>query len=350
MHSNEVMTVTGPVPADQLGIVLPHEHLFIDLRNQFREPASEVQRRLALEPVCMRFLGLLRNNPYALLDNLVLDDVPTAVQEAEAFKEVGGRTIVDCTSIGIGRDAMKLREVALRTSLNIVAGSGHYTYDTHPAGMDDSSSEEIADAMLRDLLVGIDGTDIRAGIYGEIGTSSPIQSNECKCLRATALAFRRHPAEVQVHTFPWGRAGVEAAQLLINGGVDPARIVICHIDVAFELSYLLELLTLGVFVEFDNFGKEFYIRPADRGFAGGVFARDIERVRMIQELLQRGYERQILITTDVCLKSLLRTYGGFGYDHIPRNIIPMMCDQGIQSATIDRFTCENPSRALVGGI
>jgi len=130
------------------------------------------------------------------------------------------------------------------------------------------------------MLDGIDGTGIRAGIYGEIGTSDPIRPSGKKCLQATAIAFEKKRAEVQVHTFPWAQAGLEASRLLIDGGVDPGKIVICHTVIEFDVPYIVSLLRLGVNIEFDNFGKEFFILKEDRGFAGGVFARDIERVRL----------------------------------------------------------------------
>ncbi len=345
-----VMTVTGEVASGALGVILPHEHLLIDLRNQFTEPTDPRKLEISRQPLCMHNLGYVRSNPYAIRDNLLIDDVDTVTQEVNDYAEHGGRTIVDCTSIGIQRNPVGLRELAKRTGVNIIAGCGYYTYDTHPAQMDAWDEGEIADQMLRDMLVGMDGTDIRAGIYGEIGTSDPIRPNERKALLAVARAFAQHPAEVQVHTYPWGKAGIEAAQLLIDDNVAPDRIVICHIDVEFDLKYLSELLALGINIEFDNFGKEFYINKADRGFAGGVFARDIERVRVVRDLLDQGFESQILVTNDICLKSMLKAYGGHGYSHILENIVPMMQDEGISTDTIRRLLQDNPARVLTGGV
>ena len=343
-----VMSVLGPVERDDLGIVLPHEHLFIDLRNQFTEMSDPAKREITRHPLCMKHLGLQRTNPYAMKDNLLLDDVATAVDEVSEFKQRGGRTIVDCTSIGIHRDPVKLREVAEKTGLNIVAGCGYYTHDTHPSGLENWPVERIADDMLRDMTAGIGDTGVRAGIYGEIGTSDTIRPGERNALLAAARAFNKHRAEIQVHTYPWARAGLEAARLLIDAGVDPKKIVICHIDIEFHMDYLVDLLRLGVNIEFDDFGKEYYIPKADRRFAGGVFARDIERVRVIRDLLDKNYERQILITNDICLKSMLRTYGGWGYDHVLTNIVPMMRGEGITEETINSFLVHNPAAVLCG--
>jgi len=342
----DVTTVNGDVAREQLGIILPHEHLFIDIRNQFTEFDDPEKRRISNQSLCMQNLGVVKMNPYAIRDNLFLDDLEAASEEVDRFKQRGGSTIVDCTSVGINRNPKKLHALAVQSGLNIVAGCGYYTYDTHPDLMDTWSAERIADEMLQDMLEGMNGTDIRAGIYGEIGTSDPIRPNENKCLKATAIAFQQRRAAVQVHTFPWGTAGLEAAKVLIEGGVDPAKIVICHIDIEFNLPYILELLQLGVNIEFDDFGKEFFILKEDRGFAGGVFARDIDRVHVILDLLERDFEKQILITNDVCLKSMLRCYGGTGYDHLLTNIVPMMRGEGIKDETIDVFLKENPARLL----
>jgi len=106
-----VMTVKGPIDVRAMGITLPHEHLFIDLRNQFTEFSDAEKKRISHGKVCMHYLGRLRSNPYAVKDNLVMDDVDVAVQEVMAFKKLGGSTIVDCTSIGIKRDVKKLKKL-----------------------------------------------------------------------------------------------------------------------------------------------------------------------------------------------------------------------------------------------
>ncbi|MFA7157881.1 MAG: phosphotriesterase-related protein [Kiritimatiellia bacterium] len=348
MHT-QVMTVTGPVLAGELGIILPHEHVFINLVNQFHEPEGAEKKALSRAKISMANYGFLRRNPYAIRENLVMDDLDLAATELEHFARLGGRTVVDCTSIGIGRAPEKLRAAAERTGLKIVAGCGYYTQDTHPQDMGKRTIAEIAGEMVRDLTEGIGETGIRAGVIGEIGTSDPIHPDEMKNLRAAAEAHRQTGAPIQVHTYPWGKTGIEAADALMQRGVDPGRIVICHIDVVFDFDYLKALLKLGVYVEFDNFGKEFYIDREDRlGFSGGIFATDLERVRAIRQLIEWGYERHILITNDLCLKQMLRSYGGWGYGHILRHIVPMMEDVGIPRRNIDLLIKDNPAAWLCG--
>ena len=348
MHK-QVMTVTGPAPAGKLGIILPHEHVFINLVNQFHEPEGAEKKALSRAKISLANYGHLRRNPYAIRENLVMDDLELAANELNYFGKLGGRTVVDCTSIGIGRAPEKLRAAAERTGLKIVAGCGYYTQDTHPADMGKRTVAEIAAEMVRDLTEGIGNTGVRAGVIGEIGTSDPIHPDELKNLRAAAEAHKQTGAPIQVHTYPWGKTGLEAADLLTGLGVDPGRIVICHIDVVFDFNYLKALLKLGVYVEFDNFGKEFYIDREDRlGFSGGIFATDLERVRAIRQLIEWGYERRILVTNDLCLKQMLCAFGGWGYGHILRHIVPMMEDEGIPRRNIDLLIKDNPAAWLCG--
>ena len=340
----KAMTVTGPVDADQLGVTLPHEHILIDIRNQYTEPEDRTKAETGRQKVSMKHLGSLRRNPYALWDNLVLGDVKLAVDELTSFKEARARTIIDCTPIGAGRDVPKIRDIAEQVDLNIIVGCGYYTGDTHPDGLDERTIEEIAEEMIGDFREGIDGTGIKAGIVGEIGTSSPVQEGEMRVVKAAAIASRKLDAPVTIHTYPWSDTGTEIVRTMLAVGADPKRIVICHTDVEPDASYMEILFSMGVFVEFDNFGKEFYINKADRGFAGGIFVTDLERVRLIARLLESGYESQVLITNDICLKSMLHAFGGWGYDHIVTNVVPMMTDQGISEAVINRLLVDNPAR------
>jgi phosphotriesterase-related protein len=341
-----VRTVLGDVPAADLGLTLAHEHLLIDLRNQFVPPSDPERLRLSREPVGPATVELLARNPYALADNLVLDDVELCARELGRFAALGGRTVVDGTSGGLGRDPGKLRRLATLTGLNIVAGSGYYTHDTHPADMATRSAEQIATEIVRDLTVGIGGTDVRAGVIGEVGTSQQIHPDEHKNLLAAAMAHASVPAAIHVHTFPWTREGTKAADTLIERGVDPAKVVIDHLDVDIDPEYIGQLLVRGVIVEFDCFGKEYQLSARDESFAPGRFATDAERIEALKRLLDEGYERQLLITNDLSFKSLLVEHGGRGYAHVMADIVPALRDAGVDHATMDTLLIANPARLL----
>lgn len=341
-----VITVSGLIDDHALGVMSPHEHVLCDIRNQFTGFSAASKRALSEQPVQMSNLDVLSRNPYAVRDNLVLNDVVVAKEELLRFKRAGGDTIVDATLDAIGRDPEALLSISRATGINIIAGCGYYTYDTHPEDMDSKSVEQIAQEMLTDLTEGMAGTSIRSGVIGEIGTSEEIHPNEKKVLIAAAKAHAETGAGIIVHTYPWATQGLDALEILTQRGVRPDKVIICHIDVEFNLDYCMELVKAGAFIEFDDFGKEYFIDKRNRGFAGGVFARDIERVQTLKHLIDAGYLSNLLISCDVCLKTLLHRYGGWGYDHVLTNIVPMMREEGITAEQVDILLKENPRRFL----
>jgi len=176
-----VKTVTGAKTVDELGIILPHEHLLLDLRNQFSEFDDPEKRRVSEQPVGADNLHVLRSNPYAIRDNLLLDDLELAIAEVGYFQRAGGTTIVDCTSIGIHRDPLRMRELSLRGGANIIAGSGYYTHDTHPAELERWSPAEIAELIIGDFIGGIDGTPIKPGSSAKSAPASRSTRASGKC-------------------------------------------------------------------------------------------------------------------------------------------------------------------------
>lgn len=344
-----VRTVTGEIAADRLGIVLPHEHAFIDLRKLVPEPQAISAKVLAQDKVRMGNLGVLQRNPYAVLDNALLEDEAVIKQELLAYKKAGGSTIVDLTLRDIGRDPALLAELARELGLNIVAGCGYYIQASHPPDMDERTVEGIAEELVAEIRFGMDGTAVRAGVIGEIGTSAVIHPNEQKALLAAALAQQETGLGIHVHTDLWARQGLEVVRILAGQGVPPHKICINHIDVDIHLDYLRALLHAGAIIEFDNFGKEFYADRRHRSVLKGLFARDIERVRTIKALIDEGFIRQIMVSTDVCLKTALRHYGGWGFDHMLTNIVPMLEDEGLTAAEIATLMVGNPARFLDDG-
>lgn len=339
-----IQTVLGPVHRDELGIVSPHEHIFIDLSAFFEEHPVPGAMHPAGDLVTMERLGILRRDPYALRDNLILDDFTLQRQELLAFRNAGGRTVADATLDGIGRDVRALRRISEETGLHIIAGTGYYVGATHPRDIGARDDEEIARHFIAELREGIQGTDIRAGFIGEIGVSERFEDRERKVLRAAAIAQRETGVGIEVHVNPWTTNGLEAAHLLLELGVAPEKIVICHVDVENRRPYIDSLLALGVFIEFDNFGKEYFVDAAVRRPGYGCFARDTERVRLLAALIEKGYVRQILLCCDICLKTLLCAYGGWGYGHVLTNVAPMLLEAGVVDGQLDIMLRENPSR------
>ncbi len=341
-----IQTVLGEIPASEIGFTLPHEHLLIDLRPLVPAPTDEGKQAMFRQDLCLANLGYTLNNPYAVLDNAVIDDYAVVTHELLEFKRAGGVSLVDATLREIGRQPRLLESLSQETGVNIVAGCGYYTADSHPEHLAAMSVGDVAGEMVAELTKGMDGTSIKAGVIGEIGTSATITDAEWKCVHAAALAHGQTGAGIHVHTSLWDENGLEIVRRLAEWGVPPEKICIDHIDVDLRYDYLVALCEAGAIVEFDNFGKEYYVNKRQRYFMLGRFAYDLERAETISRLIADGYSRHILITNDICLKSLLHSYGGRGYDHILTNVLPMMEDLGIAESDINTLCVHNPAAFL----
>ncbi len=343
---SKLITVTGEISSDDIDIMSPHEHVLIDLRNQFTGFEEITLRKQSEQKVTIEKLGALSRNPYAIRDNLVLDDEELAEQELMNFKKAGGDAVADATNIGIGRDPLALKRISRSTGIAIITGCGYYTGDTHSEKLREIPVEKIAEEMIKEIKVGIDDTNIRAGLIGEIGTSEPIGETENKVLIASAIVQEETGLGVLVHTYPWGNRAAEILKIFRENKADITKVCICHIDVEIDHDYCRSIMEAGAFIEFDDFGKEFFIDKKGRGFAGGIFARDIERVRAIKSFIEDGFVNNVLVSCDICLKTLLHRYGGWGYDHILSNITAMMSEEGIEEKDINTIIKVNPKRFL----
>ncbi len=344
----KVRSVCGELGREQLGTVTTHEHVLLDLTAFYQELPVPGIEDPATQKVEMWNLGILSRDCYALKDNLRLDDEEVQAEELARFRDAGGDTVVDASLPGIGRDARALRRISEKTGLNIIMGTGFYVGETHPKALDSMTDREIADLMVKELTEGVDGTDICAGYIGEIGISEIFDDKERRVLRAAALAQKDTGVAINVHINPWTTNGLEAADILLEAGVAPDRICISHIDVEDREDYVWALLKKGVYVEFDNFGKEYYIRREVRNSGYGCFVHDTDRVKFLKKMIDDGYLSQVLLSCDLCLKNLMHKYGGWGYDHVLTNIVPMMEDEGITADEIRTLLVENPANWLLG--
>ena len=344
----KINTVLGQIDSEELGVTTTHEHVMLDLTAFYQELPVEGIKNPAKQKVKMWNLGILNRDCYAFKDNLRLNNERVQTREIAMFKKAGGNTVVDASLPGIGRDAKALKRIAKKTGLNIIMGTGFYVGETHPKELDSMTDEQVADIMIKELTVGVDNTDIKAGYIGEIGISEIFDDKERKILRAAAIAQKETGVAINVHINPWTVNGIEACDILLNAGVKPDRICISHIDVENRIDYIYQMLNKGVYVEFDNFGKEYYIKREVRNSGYGLFVHDTERVALIKKMIDDGFINQILLSCDVCLKILLHKYGGWGYDHLLTNIVPMMEDEGITQEQIKVMLIDNPKNWLCG--
>ncbi len=337
-----IRTVLGDLKKEALGFTLPHEHILIDMENCVDEmPHAEFYGKITPSN---RYLMV--SDPYYIKENAAYTDEEVAVRELTLYKQYGGQTIVDATPDDIGRDVRALRRISERTGVNIVVGCGHYTEPSLSQTVKDMTVTQLTDEILRDLNVGVQGTDIRAGVIGEIGTSAEITDAEKKCVEAALIAARESGASVHFHTSLWEENGKTVLEIAKKLGTDLSRVCIDHIDVDLRYDYCKYLLDEGAWIEFDNCGKEFFMPPRDHGKIRGKFAYDMERAEMIARLISDGYGDRLLVTNDICLKTMLAEYGGNGFMHVARTILPMLRYIGVEQADIDRLVTTNPAAFL----
>jgi phosphotriesterase-related protein len=144
IHLGKVMTVLGPIPVEAMGVALMHEHIVLDTSSWWRRPCCATDIGFAERPLHISTLGELRMNPFLNRDNCGLLDAEVATDELLRFVEYGGRTVVDPTNVGIGRDPSALQRISRRTGLNVVMGAGFYQEQSHPAYVRNMSVDMIA--------------------------------------------------------------------------------------------------------------------------------------------------------------------------------------------------------------
>jgi phosphotriesterase-related protein len=344
-----IMTVSGPVAKEAIGVTLPHEHFFIDIRWACGTTTEAMREAMLNEPVTMRRLGVLRRDPMALKDNVLLSDPELMAAEALEFKKAGGKTIVDQSSIGTGRSPLAIRDLANLTGINVVMGCGFYLHGGLPAAITHDTEGNLVKMVLREIRSGVGDTGVRPGIIGEIGIRPSIEDWERTSLRVAAQAHRETGLPISVHVqavptipgFTDEPNGLAVLDLLEKSGVRPDRVIISHTDARIHLAYMKAIMDRGAYAEFDHIGEEFYIDSADFRMDS-----DMDRVEAIAELIRGGYEKRILISQDVCFKTDLVAFGGWGYAHILNNIVPMMIRRGITRESIHTIMVGNPADIL----
>ena len=338
---SQVVTVRGPIDSAELGVTLTHEHIFNDMSSWWHptsSPGWDVEE-LASRPVAMDLLWDLKHDPFGNRDNCRLDDEALAVEEVTRYAAHGGCTIIDATGLGLGRDLARLRRVSEQTGVTIIAGTGFYLDGAQPAGVKGLEPEQIADIIIGDVMEGEAG--IRPGIIGEIGVGADFTPAEQAGLRAAFIAQRHTGLPVQVHLPAWFRRADEVLDIAEQYDIDPRRVVLCHMGPSgSDLEYQERVLRRGAFVQYDMIGMEVFY--ADQGVQ---CPSDEQNAAWLCRLVERGHLRQLLLSQDVFVKSLLRHYGGPGYAHLLQYFVPRLLRHGLTQDDIHQLLVANP-RAL----
>lgn len=344
-----VMTVLGPVSADALGRTLMHEHLLSNLETYLHEPPDPTDVPLMEASLTLDTLWWVREHPMANRQNLYQTDPELAADEVEWFRAAGGSTIVEISSIGLARDVRGLKRIAERTGVNILAGTGYYVGSSHPLTLAGRSVEDVTDELVQDLQVGMDGTDIRAGVIGEIGTSEPLYETEALVLRAAARAQARTGAAMIVHPAPQ-HLSAEAMSywldILESEGAIPSKVVLSHLEarLADRPQDFEVLAKRGYVLSLDTWGNTKHYES--RNF---TMPSDADRVKLLARLVAEGLAPHLVLAQDVCYRDALTEYGGPGYGYILRHITPRLLAAGVPQSALDTMLLENPRRLLPMG-
>ncbi len=321
---NYVNTVTGPVPAEELGRTLMHEHFLFGFAGWQGDCTLGGWKEEAYTNACLK-----------------------AVEDARAY---GIETIVDATTNECGRNPLFLKKISEMTGMKIICSTGYYfqpesayAYWMFRSGFADIETE-IYEMMKTELTVGIAGTGIKAGVIKLASSKDEITPMEQVFFRAAARAQKETGCVIITHT-QLGTMGPQQAKLLIENGADPKKIVIGHMCGSTDIAYHEEVLSYGVFDNFDRFGLE-----------GELFhtPTDEERMDTIKTLCDKGYGDRIVLGHDSVNVNLGRdlimtpfmqeAMKWANINDIGQRIIPGLKKRGMTDQAIDDLLRANPSR------
>lgn len=302
MHT--IRTVLGDIPADELGFTMAHEHILT--HPQGSGSKAEIGHHL--------------------------DSVEKAIEMLVEFKAVGGGAIVETTPESWGRNTPGMVEASRASGVHVIACTG-YICQEHGMEPDiaDRSIDEIVGRMVRDITVGMDGTDVRAG-WVKAGTAyMHITPNEEKVLRAAARAAASTGVCLHTHT-TGGTMGIEQIEIIEDEGFDPNRMIVAHVDRNPDLWYHRKMLEKGVYLIYDGPGKAKYYP-------------DSVRVELLRQLVADGFAARLMLSNDMGRRSHHTVYGyGPGFTWIKQRFLPRLLDEGFDQETLDTFMIHNPAR------
>jgi len=300
------VTTQGPLLAEGLGVVLPHEHIFTDLRG----PTAP---------------GYGQADP--------ADVVRVMKPWLAGARQRGVGVLFECTSIGVGRNVALVDRVARESGLPVVVPTGVYGRDAFaPAQHRNMTEDELTTLFIKEIREGIDGTEIRAGFIKTATGSGPMTPLEEKFLRAAGRAARETGTAVASHSPLGGNASKQAAILeSISPGI---RFIWVHAQNEGNRDLHRQLAARGVFIEFDSLGWN----PG----------QDPTIITAVKELLAVGYGDRVLLSHDAGWYQPGQPNGGTqkGYTYLIDMFIPKLRAAGVSDAAIRMITETNPVRAF----
>ncbi len=303
----QLITTLGPISAGDLGLILPHEHIFVDLRT-WESPG------------------------YAQAD--AGDVIRLMAPEIERAQAAGVTAIVECSTVGVGRRADIDRAVSVATGLPLIVPTGVYREPWIPDWIHDAPEDELAAWMLAELLGEIEASGVQAGWVKLSAGDEGLTRTESKVLRAAARASRETGTVIGSHTIR-GRVVREQLDIIEAAGYRPERFIWIHTQAEPDFDLHLEIGRRGAWLEYDSIGSE------DPG-------HDAILIECILGLLEAGLGDQLLLSHDRGWYDPAQPGGGTPkpYTYLSETFLPKLRAAGVDEETINRLTRENPFRAF----
>ncbi len=310
--TTSLQTVKGAVDTATLGIILPHEHLFVDLRGPFVP-------------------GYAQADPDAVV-RLMLP----VLQEAVAN---GVTAVVDCGTVGVGRNLAVYQRLADSTPIHLVIPTGVYKDGFIPTDYQAMSVNALADLWTHELTTGIEGTTIRAGFIKIALVDEGPTPAEVRNLQAAARASQATGAVIASHTIG-GAAARRELDILEAEGLDLHRFIWVHAHTEADSAIHREAAQRGAWLEFDAIG------------ALNWFPDQGRMVAMVHTLIEAGYTDHLLLSHDAgwydpaAPDGVPPRDGVRGYAALFTDFLPALRRLGVDDATIHRLLVTNPARAF----
>lgn len=257
-----------------------------------------------------------------------LDTIKETIEEFKELKKKGVANVLDVTNRGMGRNIEYLLKVKEESGINIIPSTGYYKEPFLPEEVYRFSEQELKNVMVKEIVEGIEGTNIKAQVIGEVGTSKDaIAPIEKKLLISAAEAQEETGRPLSTHT-TLGRLGLEQLDILEGNGADLNKVIIGHVDLSGDIDYILRLIDRGAYVAFDTVGKINYMSEE-------------MRLSMLKEICSRNLSKRVVMSMDITRKSHLKARGGLGYSYLLDSFIPFLKQNGISEAHIENMLINN---------